>query len=182
MYCPKCATQNMENAKFCRACGADVSLVPAALTGRFASEEGLTVEGESVPERRKEKKKKDKPTYEKAFENIGVGLAFLIISVLVALYMPAGRIWWFWLLIPSFACFGEGIGMLVRIRRELPHTSSTGAHAELPHAAPRINELPPRNTSEIMAPPPSVTEGTTRHLGAEAPTRNIRTPVENQDQ
>jgi hypothetical protein len=40
-------------------------------------------------------------------------------------------------------------------------------------------ELPRRNTAELVMPPPSVTEGTTRHLGAEAPTRHIGRAVEN---
>jgi hypothetical protein len=37
----------------------------------------------------------------------------------------------------------------------------------------RVDEFPVRNTGELVAPPPSVTEGTTRHLGAEAPTRHF---------
>jgi hypothetical protein len=41
----------------------------------------------------------------------------------------------------------------------------------------RASELPPRrNTSELMPPPPSVTEGTTRHLGSEGPTEHLATP------
>jgi len=40
-----------------------------------------------------------------------------------------------------------------------------------------MNDLPPRSTNELMPPPPSVTEGTTRHLGAEGATK-IFTPAE----
>jgi hypothetical protein len=35
MYCPKCATQNTDETKFCRSCGSNLSLVPQALTGRL---------------------------------------------------------------------------------------------------------------------------------------------------
>ena len=35
MFCPKCASQNVDGAHFCRACGANISLVPQALTGQF---------------------------------------------------------------------------------------------------------------------------------------------------
>ena len=35
MFCPKCATQNLEGASFCRTCGANISLVPQALTGQM---------------------------------------------------------------------------------------------------------------------------------------------------
>lgn len=34
MYCPGCATQNAENTKFCRACGANLEAVSIALSGR----------------------------------------------------------------------------------------------------------------------------------------------------
>ena len=36
-----------------------------------------------------------------------------------------------------------------------------------------IQNLPDRRTAELRTPIPSVTEGTTRHLGAEAPTRHF---------
>ena len=36
MFCPRCAAQNTEEAKFCRACGADISLVPQAMSGALA--------------------------------------------------------------------------------------------------------------------------------------------------
>ncbi|MDQ3650266.1 MAG: zinc-ribbon domain-containing protein [Acidobacteriota bacterium] len=35
MYCPSCAVQNVEGASYCRACGANISLVPQAMTGRL---------------------------------------------------------------------------------------------------------------------------------------------------
>ncbi len=171
MFCPKCATQNMDNARFCRACGADISLVPAAMIGKLS--EAVVAAGESdepKPERRRHKKKKE-ATYEKAFENLGVGLAFMIISIVVALFVPSGRFWWFWMLIPTFACLGEGLGQLIRLRREqLKPPASLGSTTELPPSN-AAGELSPRSTSEIMAPPPSVTEGTTRHLGVEAPNK-----------
>lgn len=173
MFCPKCATQNMDNARFCRACGADISLVPAAMIGKLSEAVvAAGVETEDAKPRRRRHKKKKEVTHEKAFENLGVGFAFMIISIVVALYVPSGRYWWFWLLIPTFACLGEGLGQLVHLgRKPLADASSTDSTAELPPAQ-AAGELPPsRSTSQIMAPPPSVTEGTTRHLGAEAPNK-----------
>lgn len=169
MFCPKCATQNMDNARFCRACGADISLVPAALTGHRAETPAVMEEEEDTrASRRGRRRSKKPPTYAKAFENLGVGLAFLIICMVVALAVPSGRFWWFWLLIPTFACFGEGIGQLIQLRRELPSsTAQSSSAAELSSSGTAGSLPPPRSTSEIMAPPPSVTEGTTRHLGAD---------------
>jgi hypothetical protein len=154
----------MDNARFCRACGLDISLVPGALSR--AVPQAPAVNDDEVEESRAGRRRRKKvPTYAKAFENLGVGLAFLIISMVVALAVPSGRFWWFWLLIPTFACFGEGIGQLIQLRRELP--ASTDTHAPQLSSSGTAGSLPPRSTSEIMAPPPSVTEGTTRHLGAD---------------
>jgi zinc-ribbon domain len=173
MFCPKCATQNVDNARFCRACGSDISLVPAALTGRIPQAPAVIEdEDELRSHRRSRRRRKKEPTYEKAFENLGVGLAFLIISTVIALFVPSGRFWWFWLLIPTFACLGEGLGQLIRLRRELSPATMSDSTPELSSSG-TAGELPPpvRGTSEIMAPPPSVTEGTTRHLGTEAPNK-----------
>ena len=167
MFCPKCATQNMDNARFCRACGADISLVPGALAGRRPEAPAVVDEEDEMDSRRSRRRRKKPATYGKAFENLGVGFAFLVISMVVALAVPSGRFWWFWLLIPTFACFGEGIGQLIQLRRELPGgTAASPSQSEL-SSSPTAGDLPPRSTSEIMAPPPSITEGTTRHLGAD---------------
>lgn len=168
LYCPKCATQNMENAKFCRACGSDISLVPAALTGQVPQVPVVFEDEDDSRRGRRRRRKRKEPTYEKAFENLGVGLAFLFISIAVAFFLPSGKFWWFWLLIPAFACIGEGVGQFIRLRGGLPPAAPSFPSAEL--SQPRTaGDLPAQSTSEIVAPPPSVTEGTTRHLGAEAP-------------
>jgi hypothetical protein len=169
MFCPKCATQNMDNARFCRACGLDISLVPGALSRAVPQAPAAVIDEEAVTKPHRRRKKT--PTYGKAFENLGVGLAFLIISIVVSLAVPSGRFWWFWLLIPTFACFGEGIGQLIQLRRELPPAASPLPQVELSSSGAATGQLPPQSASEIMAPPPSVTEGTTRHLGAEAPNK-----------
>lgn len=174
MFCPRCAAHNIDDAKYCRVCGADISLVPQVLSGQLtvaADDEGAPVVVEKLSkrkrkEREKEKEKDKPPTLEKAFENIGVGIAFLVISFMIAIFMPGGRFWWYWMLIPALACAGEGIGQLMRLQRE----KSLGAAPKPLFPASRGDEarqLPPRNTSEIMMPPPSITEHTTRHLGAE---------------
>jgi len=35
MFCPKCAAKNLEGASFCRVCGANISLIPGALSGQL---------------------------------------------------------------------------------------------------------------------------------------------------
>ena len=108
----------------------------------------------------------------------GKCIAFLIISVMIARFMPGGRFWWFWMLIPALACAGEGLGQLMRLQRE----KALGAERAKPRLpASSVDQsayLPPRDTAEMMMPPPSITEHTTRHLGVERPKSKLDEPAE----
>src|SRR5687767_6602495 len=35
MYCPRCAAQNLDDAKFCRGCGTSLETVALALSGQY---------------------------------------------------------------------------------------------------------------------------------------------------
>ena len=156
MFCPKCATQNLDGASFCRTCGANISLVPQALTGQLMKpDEG----GECAPIGRKRNKE---VTLEHAFKNIFSGIAFLIISIVLS-RTGIGHTWWFWMLIPAFVMAGTGLAQFIRIqeRQKQPQMQA-------PPVAKAFAE--PAYRSDV---PPSVTEGTTRHLGVEAPTRHL---------
>lgn len=172
MYCPRCAVQNVDDARFCRACGADISLIPQALTGRLperyvapATDDEL--EGRSARRRKRKEKEKEPPSVEKGVESVIVGVGFTLVALSIWLFAPAGQFWFFWLLIPAFAYYGEGVSMMMRARRErqdaLPPYATTMDEIQ---RAPRLNQLPPRDTSEMLTTPSSVTEGTTRHLDA----------------
>jgi hypothetical protein len=169
MFCPKCGAQNTEEAKFCRACGTDISLVPQAVTGVLA--ERLASEDESFHtrrRRRRERERESKPvTIERAVRSFFMGLAFIFVAFAARTWAPAGTIWWFWMLIPAFAMLADGVSTYLRLAEEKKRPAAppfyTPPQTAVPHA-PRVGELPPRNTGE-MIPPPSVTEGTTRHLG-----------------
>ena len=156
MFCPKCATQNLDGASFCRTCGANISLVPQALTGQLTKpEEG----GECAPIGRKRNKE---VTLEHAFKNIFSGLAFLIISIVLS-RTGIGQTWWFWMLIPAFVMAGTGLAQFIRIQEREKQSKL--------QALPVARAFPePAYRSDV---PPSVTEGTTRHLGVEAPTRHL---------
>ena len=154
MFCPKCATQNPEGGSFCRGCGANISLVPQAMTGQITrpnEEKGLAPdEACAIPGRRRRREL----TLDSAFKNVFMGFAFLIISVALSRSIGAG--WWFWMLIPAFSLMGTGIAQYIRIRERQNYQIPT-----------QIPTLPPphvRSTEHLMSPPSSVTEGTTRHL------------------
>lgn len=161
MYCPKCAAP-IDGVKFCRSCGANVSLVPQALTGRLpesAQEEESRYGWCEWWPRQREKKPS---TIEGAIQNIFLGLGFLLASLAVWQLFPGGRRWWFWLLIPTFALLGEGIGQFVRLKYEQRAASLTNS-TRAASAAPQRDELTAPTTSRLT-PPPSITEDTTRHL------------------
>ena len=175
MFCPKCATNNLDGARFCRSCGADISLVPQALTGHLPVEQSLATEEYSRHGRRRRRE----PSLEKAIRNIFSGIAFLIVAIVIS-FTPMGRFWWYWMLIPAFSMLGGGVAEWMRVKqtpnRSLPLGSMPPAMSAPP---PRAGDLPARNTAELVMPPPSVTEGTTRLLEDEAPTRHIGRAVEN---
>jgi zinc-ribbon domain len=169
MFCPKCATQNIEGASFCRVCGANISLVPQALTGQLARPTDAGLDRYS---RRGRRRGPRQPTLEEAIRQMMSGVGFLLVAIAISVYAPAGRLWWFWLLIPAFSLLGKGIAELVRAR-QLPRQTPQPPPEQLTSSAPPVGGLRAPNTNELPATPPSVTEGTTRHLGVEAPTRHF---------
>jgi hypothetical protein len=178
MYCPQCATENLDNASFCRGCGSNISLVPQALSGSLpaASPVEELDEDASCGLRRK-RKDKGPPSIERGVKNIFSGLAFVFVALSVMLFMPGGKGWWFWMLFPAFTMLGGGMAEIVRLKLE----KNTRLHAApQPAALPsmplrRPSALPRRNTAELIQQPPSITENTTRHL--ETPVENKRNGV-----
>ncbi|HEX8499668.1 MAG TPA: zinc ribbon domain-containing protein [Pyrinomonadaceae bacterium] len=170
MFCPKCATQNLEDAKFCRSCGTDISLLPQVMTGQLAAR--LTAAEDAGPHGRRLSRRERRhgpPSIERAVKSLFMGLAFIFIAFSVRTWAPAGNIWWFWMFLPAAALLAEGVGTYLRLASE---GKRPDAHAYTPPpavAAPRrAGSLTPADTGEMIQPPPSVTEGTTRHLGVPA--------------
>src|SRR6476661_4669100 len=170
MFCPKCATQNLEGASFCRVCGANISLVSQALSGQLVQPQQPR---EELLDEDCGSRKRGKPlTLEAALKNMFMGVAFLIISI--ALSRSIGAAWWYWMLIPAFSLMGKGVAQLMRIKERDKRAAMMPTH--MPLMQPMQSAPPqvlPRRTDELRPPVPSVTEGTTRHLGVEAPTRHL---------
>jgi hypothetical protein len=178
MYCPQCATENLDNASYCRGCGSNISLVSQALTGSLPAAVDAETDDDSSWERRRNRRSKRPPSIEHAIKNIFSGIAFILVAISIRFFMPGGFGWWFWMLIPAFSMLGGGFAELARLKMEKPATLPA---APLPAARPlmppqaRPGALPRRDTAELIPQPPSVTEGTTRHL--ETPVKNRRRDV-----
>ncbi len=165
MYCPNCANPIENNQKFCRACGANVSLIPHALTGQLPmaspEEPGLT--------RRERRKRRKLPTIENAVSNLFTGLGFLLAAIFVTFWFPGGYTWGWSFLIPAFALIGEGVGQYLKVKQlerervfPLPIIATNFPQHVTPQ--PLVAELSAPTTSELVTPPASISEHTTKNL------------------
>jgi hypothetical protein len=169
MFCPKCATQNLEGASYCRSCGANIKLIPQALSGQLPQ----AAHSDELDFRPRGRKRRREGTMDGAFRSAFMGLAFLLVSIALS-FSPMGRGWWFWMMIPAFSMMGSGIAQYIRMREGKGAVGGANlGQPAMPMSSSRVETFAAPNTGELMAPPPSVTEGTTRHLGAEAPTKHL---------
>lgn len=168
MFCPKCGTQNPDDGRFCRSCGADLGNVSAALSGKL-SKAPYTVDP-----------RKRGVSWEHAITKVFTGLAFLIVAIILGVTGKFGaQVWWFWLLIPAFATLGGGIAQIVQLKKLEKQEAAFAPQntRNIISAAPPANALPPTQTDFVAPPkqsiydtgelaerPGSVTEETTRHL------------------
>lgn len=162
MFCPKCAAQNVDGASFCRVCGANVSLVPQALSGQLPE----------APDAEKVKGCRKPATWESAFRSLFMGVAFLLIAIALG-FSRVGGGWWFYMLIPAAVMMATGVAHYMRMKEQQTRQFQPGMMGQRSFEQTHQPSLPSRQTGELMAPPPSVTEGTTRHLGTEAATRHF---------
>lgn len=179
MYCPNCAAQNVDGASFCRACGANISLVPQALTGRLP-ETRDTQGALERPGRGRSRHKNEEVRPEKGVENLFIGAAFLLVTILGALFFRRGFMIWIWFIIPGLSLVGGGVATLMRAKREAQREAfynPASAFPTMPPPPSRFDELPAPGTSEIV-PPASVTESTTRHLNRKEATQSQRSSTD----
>jgi hypothetical protein len=122
-------------------------------------------------ESRRERKRGKVPSIERGIRNFFMGFGFLFVALALS-FAREGRGWWYWMLLPAFSMIGGGVAEYIRSRNAKKELAGQGysGQVEIPRARD-VNALLSRNTSDLIAQPPSVTEGTTRHLGAEAPAK-----------
>jgi zinc ribbon protein len=155
MYCPRCATQNIDSARFCRSCGANLSLVPQALSGHLPEDRSIKAERaiEGAIKRRRD------PNLSRGIRKSSLGLAFLTIVAVLFITRGSPGFGGIWLLIPAFILLGKGIAEIVTVLS----VANSENQISIPRSAPGTNELSPQQKYESLTPP-SVTEDTTRHM------------------
>ncbi|MDQ3009551.1 MAG: zinc ribbon domain-containing protein [Acidobacteriota bacterium] len=162
MYCPSCANLIDGSQKFCRSCGANVSMVPQAMTGQLPNMPAEELKLDRHGKRRKP------PTIERAAGKFFSGLGFVIAALFITFWFPGGFTWGWSFLFPAFALIGEGVGQYLKVkelerqRQPLFNPPQINYHA-VPTPQNRAGDMAAPTTSELINPS-SVTEPTTRHL------------------
>ncbi len=165
MFCPRCATQNLDGTKFCRTCGSNLETVALAMAGQSGAavtNSALSKVGPSWIDKRRQAPKR-------FIKGGGLLTASALLGVALGVFShePDWIIIWL-VLVGWMACLGifsiaSGIGDLLESRlllRELKEASNT-------FIPPHVNNplaFADASTSPNLSLPPSVTENTTNLL------------------
>lgn len=178
MFCPRCAAQNLDDAKFCRACGTNLETVALALADKYhpAKRESDKDSFENWLETRKE-------GVNKIVKGIGLFVSSLLIGVALGLFSntPEWIIIWMclvgWMAVLGIISMVSGTAGLMEsrfLRRQLGQPSDA--------ATPPVQPLPAGDrvmindalTTPMLRPQSSVTEHTTTRLIKPEPPSNPR--------
>ncbi len=178
MFCPKCGTKNPEDGKFCRSCGTDLASVNAAISGDLPALLGELDLDASCGQKESLRRKDAHEVYGDGVKGVITGIGFLIVSLaLLFTGVAGGKAWWWALLFPAFFGFAKGVSdimksqKMLQTRRAASVSSTQGSFGSVPAnnvlPSPKTDFLPANvesryKTGDLV--PPSVTDGTTRHL------------------
>lgn len=172
MFCPKCGQENPETGKFCRSCGTDLGNVSQALASPMAESDKA--------------RKRSRGDCQAAYSQLAMGTAFVVISIILGV-TGGGSGWWFWMLVPGFIFIGNGLAKFAQAKNQIRNAQvgPTGNSSQMAEAAPVASLNPVQTefgpsagsrykTGDLV--PPSVTEGTTRHLEVDSEGKTMTLP------
>jgi hypothetical protein len=172
MYCPRCAAQNLDDAKFCRACGTNLETVALALSDQYhPATKGM--DQESAEKSWLEKRSQGTSS---VFKGVGLLGASLLIGVALGLFSkePDWIIIWVglagWMACWGFISLTSGIHALVEskfLAQQLKQKTANEAVQSSSIDDPML--LPSAHTTKRLPTRPSVTEGTTELLPNQPP-------------
>lgn len=187
MFCPQCGSNQSDELKFCKSCGANLFAVRQAVAtretgGKFDWSKTWIAEmmlSEAEREKRKEELERERGIEPESRSHkeikagvitasVGVGVSLFLFVLMQGIILGGNvasdaapilsRIW-----VAGVIPFFVGLGLLINglfVRSAGRAATKTGAlESDAPHQA-----LPPANTSEFAPTPFSVTEHTTRQL------------------
>jgi zinc-ribbon domain len=179
MFCPKCGTENPDNGKFCRSCGANITNVLAVVeSGSRLEKNPLTGEDYAREFAKKIRKIENNPTelYSTGVRNTILGAGFLITSIFIQ-RMPGDTSFWLLFLIPAFCFLASGIRRIVKAEEMKKERESMATGILTPEISTNQpnQTLPPSQqdyvepvsifqTKDLIEQPVSITENTTRNL------------------
>lgn len=185
MFCHKCGTKNPDNGKFCRSCGADLTITSGALSNE------VKLKDVYVDRRGRVRSNDPDDIWSSGIRHTLLGIGFFVISmVLLLTNVAGGTSWWWAMLFPAFSLFAAGIGNIAKARRLEQRKSGNSDMTQQNQLSnsQSNNALPPVQT-EFVSPesryktgdlvPPSIVENTTRHLEIDKEGETMTLPKSN---
>ena len=168
MYCPRCATETSEiDAKFCRSCGVDLSLVTQAMAGKISWRSHLLNRLDYLLLGQREFEERENAREGKW--NTFLGICLLVTSI-VGLITET-RLWstWVFLIVFSFVSLKIGIGNLRLYKRyergaDPPQMRPKEGPLTLLEIPTEKRTLGPSTAATSRSVPPSISEQTTELL------------------
>lgn len=182
MYCPACGSQNNEDVRFCRKCGADLRVVSQALTKRISWWKYIAAK---IDDRLEAKRRKE--DYSKGFVDIYHAGLILILGTYLVIFNYDRMV--VFVILVALSLLGFGIRDYWIHKRRLKYEY----HPDPLEVKTQLGDLsiyksePPPSDKQIVAvspkvidsaastnllpgvSPPSITEQTTQHLDPENP-------------
>ena len=162
MFCPKCGSQNADETKFCRGCGADVSNALALAPAPAASGRRFSGKKESAPRSIEEKQIE---LFSRGIRGLIMGGGLFIVSALAFVLSERGLTFSLFMLAFGFLLVGTGISRLIHAKGLRALDKRDEPAALPPGQADYIK--PSRSfyeTDELHGEPLSITERTTNLL------------------
>jgi hypothetical protein len=159
MFCPECATQNLEPAKFCRVCGTNLEVVSLALAA-IQNPADNKIEGSGSQPGKDERLERKREGLRHTLQGsmlllvsaLIAGVGFLVAKDLLG-WLVLWSIFFGWMAVWGTFLFGSGLSTLLEAKLISPARKSTDPTKSISLEKPTIS-----------LPPFSVTERTTRHL------------------
>ena len=152
MYCPKCGIQNNDETKFCRGCGENLKVVSQAMSRHLPVI--LASKMDAYLERKNSRIRRD------SIYSALSGTIFLICGLY---FIIEGKTSW----ARSLFFVATGcIALLWSLWVHLVYKRSLSLDVRVVRGPPTADELAQIDAAQIVEPPASVTESTTRHFDA----------------